>query len=166
MLFVARTEQPRDADVRSDDYIPLSVNWVRVGSVRPIYYRIQSDDGGDIELKIEPLRGELVGATVIGNPMRRVQVPQTIYMPPLVTEGSVFVNLKLWNPNPDNVPTKQVIYEKDALGWGEDEVYLYYAFSDATPNRFVFAGDAGFGISDSDMLSALISKKSSASVPG
>jgi hypothetical protein len=166
MLFVVRTEEPRNAEVRSDDYIPLSVNWVRVGSVRPIYYRIQSDDGGDIELKIEPLRGELVGATVIDSPKRRLHVPQAIHAPARVTEGSVFVNLELWEPNPDNVPTKQVIYEKDDLGWGEDEVYLYYAFSDTTPDRFIFAGDAGFGITDSNILSALISKKPSASAAG
>ena len=166
MLFVMRTDQPRNAEARFDDYIPLSVNWVPAGGVRPIYYRIQSDDGGDIELKIEPLRGELVGATVIDSPGRRVEVPQTIYVPSQVKEGSVFVNIEPWNPNPDNVPAKRVIYEKDALGWGEDEVYLYYTFSYTTPNRFIFAGDAGFGIADSDTLSALISKKPSVSATG
>lgn len=162
MLFVAHTDQPRNAEVRSDAYIPLSVSWVTIGSVQPIYYRIQSDDGGDVELKIEPLRGELVGAVVIDSPVRHVQVPQAAHMPSRVTQGSVFVSLELWNPNPDNVPTKKVIYEKGDLGAGEDRVYLYYAFSDAVPARFIFAGRAGFGITDSGVLSALISKKPSA----
>lgn len=161
MLSVAHTDQPRNAEIRSDDYIPLSVNWVPIGSVRPIYYRVQSDDGGDIELKIEPLRGELVGATVIDSPMRHVQVPQAAYMPSRVTQASVFVNRELWNLNPDNVPTKEVTYEKGDLGVGEDECYFYYTFSDGVPDKFIFAGRAGFGVTDSGMLSALISKKPS-----
>lgn len=162
MLFVSHTEQPRSAEIRSGDYIPVSVNWVTIGSVRPIYYRLQSDDGGDIEVKIEPLRGELVGATVIDSPLRRVDLPRAAYIPSRVTQGAVFVGVELWDPNPDNVPTKQVVYEKGDLGFGEDESYVYYAFSDAVPDKFIFAGDAGFGVTDSGMVSALISKKPSA----
>jgi hypothetical protein len=161
MLAVTHTDRPRNAVVRSDDYIPLSVNWVQVGSVRPVYYRIRSSDGGNVELKIEPLRGELIGAVVIDSPARRVGVPKSIYIPSRVTEGAVFVNLAKWNLNPDNVPTTEYVYEETQLGWGEDESYLYYSFSDEEPGRFVMAGSAGFGITEPDMLSALISKKPS-----
>lgn len=159
MLYVTHTDRPRNAEIRSDDYVPLSVNWVAIGSVRPIYYRLQSDDGGDIELKIEPLRGELIGATVIDSPMRRAQVPEAANIPSRATQGSVFVGLELWDPNPDNVPTKEVVYEKSDLGVGEDADYLYYTFADAVPDKFIFAGRAGFGVADSGMLSAIISQK-------
>jgi hypothetical protein len=161
MLAVKHTDRPRNAVVHCDDYIPLSVNWVQVGSVRPIYYRIQSVDGGDVELKIEPLRGELIGAVVIENPARMVPVPKPIYTSSRVTEGAVFVVLEKWDLNPDNVPTKEYVYEEGRLGWGEDPSYLYYSFSDEEPDRFVMAGSAGFGITGTDTLSALISKKPS-----
>jgi|HubBroStandDraft_3_1064219.scaffolds.fasta_scaffold03890_2 hypothetical protein len=159
MLTVTHVDRPRNAVVRGDEYVPLSVNWVQVGSVRPIYYRIRSSDDGDVELKIEPLRGELIGAVVIDSPTRRVQVPKSIYISSLVTEGAVFVSLKKWNPNPDNVPTTEYVYEEGRLGWGEDATYLYYSFSDREPDRFIMAGNAGFGIMEPDLVTALISKK-------
>jgi hypothetical protein len=159
MLTVTHTGRPRNGVVHGDDYIPLSVNWVQVGSVRPIYYRIRSSDGGDVELKIEPLRGELIGAVVIDSPERRVEVPKSIYVSSRVTEGAVFVNLAKWNLNPDNVPTIEYVYDEGWLGCGEDENYLYYPFSGEEPDRFVMAGSAGFGIAESDLLSALVSKK-------
>lgn len=161
MLTVTHTDRPRDAVVHGDDYIPLSVNWVQVGSVRPIYYRIRSSDGGDVELKIEPLRGELIGAVVIDSPARRAQVPNSIYVSSQVTEGAVFVDLEKWAPNPDNVPTAENFCEEGQLGWGEDATYLYCSFSDREPDRFIMAGSAGFGIMEPDLLAALISKKPS-----
>jgi hypothetical protein len=159
MLAVTHTDRPRNAVVHSDDYIPLSVNWVEVGSVRPVYYRIRSSDGGNVELKIEPLRGELIGAVVIDSPARGVGIPESIYISSQVTEGAIFVELKKWNPNPDNVPTKEYVNEEGRLGWGEDANYLYCSFSDQEPDRFIMAGSAGFGIVEPDLLAALISKK-------
>jgi hypothetical protein len=161
MLVVTHLDQPRNAVVQSDDYIPLSVNWVEVGSVRPIYYRIRSADGGYVELKIEPLRGELIGAVVIDSPARRVEVPESIYITSQVTEAALFVGLENWEPNPDNVPTREYVSEESRLGWGEDATYLYYSFSDLEPDRFVMAGSAGFGIVEPDLLAAVISKKPS-----
>lgn len=92
MLAVSYADRPRNGVVHGDDYIPLSVNWVQVGSVRPVYYRIRSSDGGDVELKIEPLRGELIGAVVIDSPARRVGVPKSIYISSRVAEGAVFIS--------------------------------------------------------------------------
>lgn len=38
-----------------------TIRWVRIGSVRPVYYRAQDPEGADIELMIEPLTGEVIG---------------------------------------------------------------------------------------------------------
>jgi hypothetical protein len=48
-----------------DDYISLSVGFVPVGSVRPVYYRAHGHGDGEMELKLEPLTGEVIGPVVI-----------------------------------------------------------------------------------------------------
>lgn len=161
MLLVKGAGRPRSATIWCDAYTPLVVSWVPVGSVRPIYYRVQSPDGGDIELQIEPLRGEVIGVTVIEDPAYQVKIPDSVRMSSRTDEGAIFIDRDPWNLNPDCVPTREVVYEEGQLGRAEDEKNLYYSLSAVEPDRFILAGKAGFGIAGSDKLVAIISEKPS-----
>lgn len=120
MQFV-RYGEPRVATIESDDYIPVAVDWATAGTVGPIYYWVSDPHGGDVELRIEPLRGEVVGVTMIESPVRR-----TSYLdrsgPAIPAEpGAVFVDVGPWGPNPDRVPTRTVVREAGTLTWSENE---------------------------------------------
>jgi hypothetical protein len=161
MLLVKSTGQPRAAKIWGDAYTPLVVNWAPVGSVRPIYYRVQSPGGGDIELQIEPLKGEVIGVTVIEDPALKVKMPDPTYVASRTDEGAVFVDREPWSLNPDCVPTREVIYEESQLSWAEDRKNLYFSLSDTEPDRFILAGQAGFGIAEPNLLVGIISEKPS-----
>lgn len=160
MLLLKRTGPPRPAVIElKDDYIPLSVHWVPVGSVRPVYYRAHGADDGDIELKLEPLTGEIIGAVIIRSPAQRVEMPAAAHDPNQAGQGSVFVDLSAWELNPDLVPKRDVVSEEDDMSWSEDSDYLYYSWSPLQPQRFIFAGNAGFGIADANILTSIIARK-------
>jgi hypothetical protein len=159
VLLVKHIGQPRSASIESDDYIPLSVDFVPVGSVRPVYYRAHGRGGGEMELKLEPLTGEIIGAVVIRSPAQRVEMPAAAHDPGKASKGSVFVDLGPWDLNPDLVPTRNVVSEEDEMSWSEDSDFLYYSWSPLQPETFAFTGNAGFGLTETNILTCIIVKK-------
>src|SRR5512135_2745417 len=54
--------------------------------------------------------------------------------------------------NPDLVPTRNAVSEEDEMSWSEDSEFLYCSWSPLQPETFAFAGSAGFGLTEKNIL--------------
>lgn len=153
MLKVVRVGDPRRVSVESDECISLAVDWVRAGSVRPVYYRVSGDATGDVEIKLEPHTGEVIGLVVIEPPTERIAPPNSVDE---ARNGSVFVDLTEWSPNPDLSPQREVVHDKQALAMGETEDRIYYSWLRDSPDDFVWSANVGLGISAGGLLTGVL----------
>jgi hypothetical protein len=153
VLRVVKVGDPRPVTVEFDDYVSLAVDWVEAGSVRPVYYRVSAEDSGDVEVKLEPHTGELIGLVVIESPTERIPIPDAVDRGRL---GSIYVDLAEWGLNPDRFPRREVIHDKQILGVGEAEDKIYYSWLPESPDRFVWSGKVGLGVTANDLLTGVL----------
>jgi hypothetical protein len=160
VLRVVRVGEPRPASVESDDYICLAyiclaVDWVPPASVRPVYYRVHGELSGDVEVKLEPNTGEVIGLVVIEPPSNRIRVPRSA-LERGSGSGAVFIDLEEWDLDADHFPRRQVVHDKQTLALGEAEGSIYYSWFDEEPDRFIWSGSVGLGITVSNKLSGIV----------
>ena len=153
MLRVVKVGDPRPVTLESDDYISLAVDWVPAGSVRPVYYRVSCEAGGDVEIKLEPHTGEVIGLVVVAPPTEHISVPSYVEE---ARHGSAFVDLAEWSPNPDLSPQREVVHDKQVLAMGESEDRIYYSWLDEPPEDFVWSANVGLGISAGGLMTGVM----------
>jgi hypothetical protein len=153
MLVVNNVSEPRAPHVEFDDYIPLQIDWVEPGSVRPVYYRAVGSDGGDIEIKFEPLTGLLVGIVVNEFPSLCSEGIRDCLTP--TEDGQAHFDLASWSLNADGVPTEVVVRDHVAMCMesGGDGVKL--RMRDQPVQRWIGVGDVSVGTNADDELVCL-----------
>jgi hypothetical protein len=160
VLTVKSVSDPRVASVDDDPYILFSADWVSPGGAGlPVYYfatdqSSESGKNGFIEVKLERLTGEVIGAVVVSLPTARSDIPDSIPF----ENGAVRVDMEPWVPNPDLVPTKGRFDESESLSVSFNDSHIYFAFCDELPVRWVMGGTVGFGVGLEGELTGLIAE--------
>lgn len=142
------------------DTDPLKVSWFPVGSVGPVYCMLRADNGGLLEIKVEPLTGELVAVIlVLGPPLTAppLLVPDADEM--ILVEGNVQLDLAPWAPNPDGAATKSLVDQYGPLGLVETEEHVEIRLADDPVCQRVASGAADVGLSgDGRLISVRIAQ--------
>lgn len=112
-LSLKSTSAPRPARIDFDDYVPLRVHWVEPGSVSAVYCRLVGELGGDLEVKLEPLTGELIGIVVNEFPPHCEH--GILDSDEVAAHAQPRFDLAPWNPTPDAVPTSDVVRVEVAM---------------------------------------------------
>lgn len=159
-LKVVQIKPARAAEVEDDEYLPLSVHWMSPGSAgTPAYYFVRgSEDAADgyIELKMEPLTGEVIGLIVITMPKRRELMPGFRPSSLPTVAGAVCVDLSNWDLERDQFTRQGQVDELCSLVVIKDETHVYFALSDITPVCSVLADGIGFGLGPENELAGIV----------
>ena len=68
MLKVIGENECIAVQVEADPWIPLTVTWAAGSGEQPLYWRVSGSRGGEVEVKVDPVRGALFEVIVIDPP--------------------------------------------------------------------------------------------------
>jgi hypothetical protein len=106
---------------------------------------VTSPHGGDVEVKFEPLTGELVGLVVIELPETSLSM---VDGGDRVTEAAVRIDTAPWVPSPDGVPTRALVREERAMRAIERPNGIELTLEDVPVDFWAMTQGVGVGISD------------------
>jgi hypothetical protein len=140
-----------EALVESDPWIPLKVTWLPRPALQPLYLRISGDQGGEVELKVDPSTGALVQLVVIDSPPPGEGVDE-----PGSHDGSQcqapIIDRTIWG-NGGEAPSGyaqfggSVVSTTERLRCTRKDSLLRLVFADLEPSTYLRCGDVRVGVS-------------------
>ncbi|MCT9092602.1 hypothetical protein N4G70_27585 [Streptomyces sp. ASQP_92] len=153
-IAVVGAQECAGAFLERDEWIPMSVTWEPRSSGRPLYLRISGVNGGEVELKIDPLNGMLTQLIVI-IPPPQVENRHSA-LPVLQVQGQAPVIDRSpwgWVETPDSAePHKSIAETVENLGFIQDPDIIGVTFSDEAPARHVRCEGVTVGVSSAGSL--------------
>ena len=141
------------ATASADPWIPLIVSWQVSLLGGPLYLYVTGNDGGYVELKVDPNSGALYALVIVDLPP---MTDRTVEIGPLEAGSlSPIFDLGLWEwkVTPDyKEPAKCDIDATSPLNYSTPGDLFALWFSDVPIGRYLACGDARVGVSPSDEL--------------
>jgi hypothetical protein len=152
-MFVSETKDAKPADVVADAYIPLRVAWQNDYPSRPLYYRVDGPNGGNLELKVDSSSGEVRGLVIIVLPPPRRSAWSPNDVP--VERGLPVLDLAPWASDADQRISQNVVRSAEDLWseWGPQGLVI--RIGDHEVDRWIDAGSVAFGVARHGRLAAL-----------
>jgi hypothetical protein len=150
MLRVTGIEPAKALRDASDAYVEISLDWrpesLAATPASCLVRDRSGSDGGYVQVKVEPLTGEVYSVVMVTRPVAVVEVPPWLSMP--VEQGVVRLDLAPWPKDPDRDAAEALSLFKwtSDLAIGRNEHGVYLALSAVRPVRWVMSGAAGFGV--------------------
>ncbi|MFC0109625.1 hypothetical protein [Kibdelosporangium aridum] len=140
-----------DSVDESDAYLEVKV---RFGPhLQRVYCYFEEHEGGPdkgyIEIGFDEYTGNAAEVVVIIRPAGTGVFPADVP----VVEGSIRANFDRWAELADRSdPQINFVRQRGAMSVSTKDKMTYYAFSAATPDRFVRSGSVGFGVGEAGEL--------------
>ncbi|MEU2718321.1 hypothetical protein [Streptomyces sp. NPDC007205] len=155
MLRVLDSVGCEGAVVESDPWVPMKVTWLPRPAGKPVYLRISGVDGGEVELKIDPLTGMLVQAIVIELPPE----VEAGYEVPI--GGGTPAQSPVVDRSPQGRPDaadldESVVRTVEKLAFFQTADRIGLVFGDQEPARHVQCDDVTVAISSHGDLTAIV----------
>ncbi|MFI7650346.1 hypothetical protein ACIBTZ_30330 [Micromonospora sp. NPDC049460] len=156
MIRIAGTVECVEAIVESDPWIDLKISWYPRFAGQPLYVRLSGNNGGEVELKLEPATGRLMQAIVIDVPPlgemdREIGATVGAGRVPLVdlAELGVRENAQI------AIPARSVVRLSASLTYSRAENLAVLGISESAAAEYIDCGDAWVGVSAEGELVAI-----------
>jgi hypothetical protein len=154
-----------EALVESDPWIPLKVTWLPRPALQPLYLRISGDQGGEVELKVDPSTGALVQLVVIDSPPPGENVDESGPFGGSPCQAPIIDRI-IWGKG-DETPSSyaqfggSVVSTTERLRFTRKESLLRLVFADLEPSTYLRCGEVRVGVSHQrDLVEITVSLQS------
>ncbi|WP_125695014.1 hypothetical protein [Amycolatopsis sp. WAC 04169] len=161
VVKVASFGEARDAVVSRVENVPFTVAWVPCkiagsGLWLCIEDRKKGFAGGYVELRIDPMSAEIVGLSVLRNPVASTHesASDTDDLPvvsigdlPKIAFGPK-VDVSMWEPGPRRIPRRAVVQEARNLESWRLRNGIYISFSETKPKKKIPCGPVEFVVDE------------------
>jgi hypothetical protein len=141
-----------EAVVEQDPWIILKITWLPRPSAQPLYLRISGEQGGELELKVDPVSGTLLQVVVIDPPPATMDVPNSDNWTSREECLVPLIDLSQWMTSElENAPLidmgGEVISISTSLGFWSTGSRTGISFGNHASARYLVCGRVRVGIS-------------------
>ncbi|MEU7531753.1 hypothetical protein AB0A74_38880 [Saccharothrix sp. NPDC042600] len=160
MFKVLKSVECSVATASADPWIPLTVSWQLRLRGRPLYLCVTGDDGGYVELKVDPDSGALYALVLVDLPPL---TDRPVEHAPVERESlsPVFdLDLWEWKITPDyKEPAKFDVDATSSLAYSTVGDLSALWFSCSPVGRYLECGEVRVGVSDIDELVSIVVRR-------